>query len=82
MAESAKVLGLNEAVFLHGASDATIALFNLRECRPSETLVDVGAVGICRSDLHYYKDGGIGSAIIHEQFAPGPGRPLASPASE
>src|SRR6516164_9192026 len=51
---------MNEAVFLHGPRDARVALFNLRECRPSETLVDVGAVGICRSDLHYYKDGGIG----------------------
>jgi len=82
MAESAKVLGLNEAVFLHGARDARTALFNLRECCPGETLVDVGAVGICRSDLHYYKDGGIGSAIIHEQFVPGPARALVSPASE
>jgi L-iditol 2-dehydrogenase len=32
----------------------------------------MAAVGICGSDLHYYKDGGIGSAIIHEQFVPGP----------
>ena len=30
---------------------------------PDETLIDVAAVGICGSDLHYYKDGGIGSAI-------------------
>jgi hypothetical protein len=39
---------------------------NLREGGPGETLVDVAAVGMCGRDLHYYKDGGIGSAIIHE----------------
>jgi L-iditol 2-dehydrogenase len=72
---------MNEAVLLHGARDARVALFNLRESRPGETLVEVAAVGICGSDLHCYK-GGIGSAIIHEQFVPGPARPLVSPASE
>jgi hypothetical protein len=40
-------------------------------------LVDLAAVG-----MHYYKDGSIGSAIIHEQFVPVPARPLVSPASE
>jgi L-iditol 2-dehydrogenase len=72
---------MNEAVFLRGARNARVALFNLREDRPGETLVDIAAVGICGSDLHYYK-GGIGSAIIHEQFVPHPARPLVSPASE
>jgi L-iditol 2-dehydrogenase len=67
---------------LRGARDARVALFNLREGRPGETLVNVAAVGICGSDLHYYKDGGIASAIIHDQFVPGPARPLVSPASE
>jgi hypothetical protein len=36
-------------------------LLNLREGRLDETLVDLAAVGICGSGLHYYKDGGIGS---------------------
>jgi L-iditol 2-dehydrogenase len=44
---------MNEAVFLHNGGDARVAQFNLREGRPGETLVDVAAVGICRSDLHY-----------------------------
>ena len=73
---------MNEAVFLHGARDARVALFNLREGRSDETLIDVAAVGICGSVLHYYKDGGIGSAVIHEQFVPGPARALVSPVSE
>jgi L-iditol 2-dehydrogenase len=63
---------MNEGVFLRGARDARVALFNLREGSPGETLVDVTAVGICGADLHYYKDGGIGSAIIHDPFVPGP----------
>ena len=40
-----------------------------------EVLVDVEVVGICGSDMHYYKDGGIGSAKIgglHSQVAPPP----------
>jgi threonine dehydrogenase-like Zn-dependent dehydrogenase len=73
---------MNEAVFLHGVRDARVALFNLREGRSDETLIDVAAVGICSSDLHYCKAGGIGSAIIHEQLVPGPARQLVSPASE
>jgi L-iditol 2-dehydrogenase len=73
---------MNDAVFLHGPRDVRVAPFNLPEGRSGETLIDVAAVGICGSDLHYYKDGGIGSAIIHEQFVPGPARALVSPASE
>ena len=33
--------------------------------------MDVAAVGVCGSDLHYYKDGGIGSAVIEQPFVPG-----------
>jgi L-iditol 2-dehydrogenase len=73
---------MNEAVFLHGAPDFRVVPSNRREGRPDETLVDIAAVGICGSDLHYCKCGGIGSAIIHEQFVPGPARALVRPASE
>ena len=62
---------MSKAVFLHGREDARIAPFNLRDGRPGEVLLDVGAVGICGSDLHYFKDGGIGSAVIKEPFVPG-----------
>ena len=65
---------MNDAVFLHGPRDVRAAPLNLREGRSDETLIDVAAVEICGSDLHYYKDGGIGSAIIHEQIVPGPAR--------
>jgi L-iditol 2-dehydrogenase len=62
---------MSQAVFMHGARDVRIAPYNLREGRPGETLIDVAAVGICGSDLHYYKDGGIGSAKVGGSFVPG-----------
>lgn len=62
---------MSHAVFLHAAGDARVAPFNLREGTAAETLLDVAAVGLCGSDLHYYKDGGIGSAVISAPFVPG-----------
>jgi L-iditol 2-dehydrogenase len=58
-------------MFLHGAYDARVQPYNLREGRPGEILLDVASVGICGSDLHYYKDGGIGAAKITAPFIPG-----------
>lgn len=60
-----------EALFLHGPRDARVLPFNLRQGGADEVLVEVAAVGICGSDLHYYKDGGIGAAVIREPFVPG-----------
>lgn len=62
---------MSHAVFLHAAGDARHAPFNLRPGAPGETLLEVAAVGLCGSDLHYFKDGGIGSAKIAEPFVPG-----------
>ena len=62
---------MSRALYLHAARDARVSPYNLREGRPGETLLEVAAVGLCGSDLHYYKDGGIGSATIKEPFVPG-----------
>ncbi|HKI13695.1 MAG TPA: alcohol dehydrogenase catalytic domain-containing protein [Roseiarcus sp.] len=62
---------MSEAVFLLGARDVRVSASNLRERRNHETLLDVAAVGICGSDLHYYKDAGIGSLQIRAPFVPG-----------
>ena len=62
---------MSRALFLHAAHDARVSPYNLREGKPGEILLDVAAVGLCGSDLHYYKDGGIGSATIKEPFVPG-----------
>jgi L-iditol 2-dehydrogenase len=62
---------MSHAIFIHAAGDARFAPFNLRDGSAGETLLDVAAVGLCGSDLHYYKDGGIGSAVITTPFVPG-----------
>lgn len=62
---------MSSALFLHGPYDARLSAYNLREGNEGETLLDVAAVGVCGSDLHYYKDGGIGAAKIAQPFVPG-----------
>lgn len=62
---------MSRAFLLHAAHDGRVSPYNLRDGRPGEILLDVAAVGVCGSDLHYYKDGGIGSATIKEPFVPG-----------
>ncbi|MFH5926540.1 zinc-dependent alcohol dehydrogenase [Roseomonas xinghualingensis] len=62
---------MTQALYIRAAHDAYVAPFNLREGQPGETLLDVAAVGLCGSDLHYYKDGGIGAAQIKAPFVPG-----------
>ena len=62
---------MSRALFLHGPNDARVAPFNLRDGRAGETLIEVASVGLCGSDLHYFKDGGIGAAVIHTPFVPG-----------
>jgi L-iditol 2-dehydrogenase len=59
------------AVFIHGARDVRVGPHVA--CRPESgsALIEVAAVGLCGSDLHYYKDGGIGSAAIRKPFVPG-----------
>lgn len=62
---------MSKALYLHAAFDARVSPFNLGEGKPGETLLKVAAVGLCGSDLHYYKDGGIGAAVIKAPFVPG-----------
>ena len=61
---------LARAVFLHGVRDVRVGSYD-NPTRLGPVGIDVAAVGICGSDLHYYKDGGIGSAVIREPFVPG-----------
>lgn len=61
----------NKALFIHGAGDIRITDYVPQPPKSDETLVHVKAVGVCGSDLHYYKDGGIGAAKIETPFIPG-----------
>ncbi len=62
---------MSRALFIRGPHDVSVAPFNLREGREGEVLIEVASVGVCGSDLHYYKDGRIGSAAIRSPFVPG-----------
>ena len=63
---------MSRAVFLHGIRDVRVEPYQSRRPRPGEVMVEVEAVGICGSDLHYYKDGRIGSGqVIAAPFVPG-----------
>lgn len=52
------------AAFLHGPGDLRLGRLPRPRPGPGEVLLKVSAVGICGSDLHYYLEGGIGSARI------------------
>jgi len=60
-----------KALFIHGAGDIRISDYTARDPKGDEVMVQVKAVGVCGSDLHYYKDGGIGTARISTEFIPG-----------
>ncbi len=62
---------MNTAAFIHGIRDVRIDNFEPSPAGNLSTLVNVASVGICGSDLHYYKDGGIGKATITQPFVPG-----------
>lgn len=53
-----------KAVLIHSAGDLRLATIPRPEPREDELLLAVQAVGICGSDLHYYREGGIGNARI------------------
>ena len=59
------------AARIHGAGDLRVDTYTPREAAAGEVEVEIASVGICGSDLHYYKDGGIGGAVIREPFVPG-----------
>ena len=56
---------------LHAPSDLRVSEESAPEAREGYTLVRVGAVGLCGSDLHWYLDGGIGDARIADPTIPG-----------
>ena len=62
---------MNTAAYIHGVRDIRVEPFTPNKPNRGEVTVDVASVGVCGSDLHYYKDGGIGSALIEKPFVPG-----------
>jgi len=62
---------MNTAVYIHAARDVRIGEIVPPKETEGRALVEIASVGICGSDLHYYKDGGIGAATIKAPFVPG-----------
>ena len=64
--------GKQSAAFIFGAKDVRLGALPTPSAEAGVTaLLNVVMVGICGSDLHYYKDGGIGSDTISAPFVPG-----------
>ena len=58
-------------VRLHGVSDVRLHDEPRPLPRPGEVTLQVQAVGLCGSDMHYYHEGGIGPALITSPMIPG-----------
>ncbi|WP_437757133.1 zinc-dependent alcohol dehydrogenase [Sorangium sp. So ce1389] len=59
------------ATFIHGIRDVRLGEVEPPPPREGMVTIRVAGCGICGSDLHYFLEGGIGSAQIHNPFVPG-----------
>lgn len=61
-----------EAAFIRGVREVAVGTIPPPEPGDGEILVEVEAVGICGSDLHYYLEGAIGEQVVDRSgFVPG-----------
>lgn len=56
----------NRAAVMYGTHDVRLEEVPVPEPGPKEILVEVRAVGVCGSDVHYYEEGRIGSFVVRE----------------
>ena len=56
---------------IHGAEDLRLVEQAPEPLGPTQVRVGVKAVGICGSDLHYYRHGRVGDFVIREPLTPG-----------
>jgi hypothetical protein len=56
----------NQAAIMYGTHDVRLEERPLPEPGPREVLVEIRAVGVCGSDVHYYEEGRIGSFVVEE----------------
>jgi L-iditol 2-dehydrogenase len=56
----------NQAAVLYAPHDVRLEERAMPEVGPGDVLVEVKAVGVCGSDVHYYEHGRIGSYIVRE----------------
>jgi L-iditol 2-dehydrogenase len=56
----------NRAAVMHGVHDVRMEERPVPEPGPKEVLVEIKAVGVCGSDVHYYEEGRIGTFVVRE----------------
>ncbi len=56
----------NRAAVMHGTHDIRLEERPVPEPDPKEVLVEIKAVGVCGSDVHYYEHGRIGSFVVEK----------------
>lgn len=61
----------NRAAVLHGVHDLRIESRPAPDPGPHEVLIEVRAVGVCGSDVHYYEHGRIGGYVVREPLVLG-----------
>jgi L-idonate 5-dehydrogenase len=59
------------ACVIHAALDLRLQEESARPLGPHDVLLQLGAGGICGSDLHYYKEGRVGAFVVREPLVPG-----------
>jgi L-iditol 2-dehydrogenase len=63
--------GPNRAAVLHGPGDLRIEERPVPTPAPHEVLLEILAVGICGSDVHYYEHGRIGNRVVEQPLVLG-----------
>eukprot|EP00403_Amphidinium_massartii_P030679 CAMPEP_0178394098 /NCGR_PEP_ID=MMETSP0689_2-20121128/12526_1 /TAXON_ID=160604 /ORGANISM="Amphidinium massartii, Strain CS-259" /LENGTH=365 /DNA_ID=CAMNT_0020014707 /DNA_START=14 /DNA_END=1108 /DNA_ORIENTATION=- len=61
----------NEAVVLYKVDDMRLVPWPMPEAGPDECVVEVRKVGICGSDVHYWKEGQIGHFVVRKPMVIG-----------
>ena len=61
----------NRAAVLHAAGDVRIEERAVPEPGPREVVVQITAVGVCGSDVHYYEHGRIGDFVVEQPMVLG-----------
>ncbi len=56
----------NRAAIMYGTHDVRVEERSVPEPGPREVLVEIRAVGVCGSDVHYYEEGRIGPFVVEE----------------
>jgi L-iditol 2-dehydrogenase len=56
----------NQAAVLYAPHDVRLEERPMPEIGPGDVLIEIKAVGICGSDVHYYEHGRIGSYVVRQ----------------